>query len=274
MATARPVAAETDHPPTTLELVRRQVDYWVLVYLRTWRGTVVSSFLMPLMYVVAIGVLLGGYVEGGADRLEGAPTYLAFVVPGMIAAQMMTIAFGETTWPVMSGIKWQKIYVGQLATPLTIPAIVLAQLGYVTFRLLVAAMVFLAVLAPFGVLATWWGAVLAVPVLLLVGWTFATLAYGLTAGLDSDTTLTVVYRIAVVPMFLFSGAFFPVSQLPSVAEWLAMATPLWHGVSLTRMLTTDSLAAGPALLHLVYLGVLTAFGLWWAMRRLTRKLVV
>ncbi|MDP9822682.1 ABC transporter permease [Nocardioides massiliensis] len=266
--------AEAVPVPTTGQLVARQLDYWGRVYLRTWHGTLASSFLMPLLYVVAIGVLLGGYIDSDPAQLEGASSYLAFVVPGMIAGQVMTVGVSETSWPVMSGIKWQKVYVGQIATPLTVPSIVLAQLAFVGFRLFVAVAVFLLVLAPFGVLATWWGALLAVPVLILVGLAFAAVCFGFTAGLDSDTTLTVIYRLAILPMFLFSGAFFPVSQLPTALEWAAKATPLWHGVSLTRMLTTDTLAGGQALVHLVYLGALAAFGTWWAVRRLTAKLVV
>lgn len=235
MSTTRPTDTDVAPVPTTGELILRQLDYWGRVYLRTWHGTLASSFLMPLLYVVAIGVLLGGYIDSDPAQLEGAPSYLAFVVPGMIAGQVMTVGVSETSWPVMSGIKWQKVYVGQIATPLTVPAIVLAQLAFVGFRLLVAVAVFLLVLAPFGVLATWWGALLAVPVLILVGLAFAAVCFGFTAGLDSDTTLTVIYRIAILPMFLFSGAFFPVSQLPTAMEWAAKATPLWHGVSLTRM---------------------------------------
>ena len=255
-------------------MVGRQLDYWLAVYRRTWKGTLVSSFLLPVLYVVSIGVLLGGFVDEGGAPLDGAPSYLAFVVPGMIAAQMMTIAFGETSWPVMSGIKWQKVYYGQLATPLSVPDVVVAQLAFVLVRLTVAAVVFLAVMAPFDVYADAWAPLLALPVLLLVGLAFACLGFGFTAGLRSDTTLTVVYRVAVVPMFLFSGAFFPVSQLPVLLEWTAMATPLWNGVHLTRMITTGTLEAAPALVHLVYLGVLVAVGYAWTVRRMTRKLVV
>ena len=101
------------------EGIGRQFDYWWTVYKRTWRGSVISSFLSPIFYVVAMGVLLGGFIEGDPAELEGATSYLAFLVPGLVAAHAMQTAVGETTYPVMGMIKWQKVYDSMLATPLT-----------------------------------------------------------------------------------------------------------------------------------------------------------
>ena len=94
--------------PTTGRLsvgqgIGRQVDYWWTYYKRTWKGSIVSSFLSPLFYVLAMGVLLGGFVHATPSQLEGATSYLAFVVPGLIAAQAMTTGVAETTYPVMGG---------------------------------------------------------------------------------------------------------------------------------------------------------------------------
>ena len=96
----------------------RQVDYWAILWSRTWRGVLASSFLSPFLYVLAMGVLLGGFVDADPDQLEGATSYLAFVVPGLIAAHAMQTAVSETTFPVMGMIKWQRIYESMLATPL------------------------------------------------------------------------------------------------------------------------------------------------------------
>ena len=79
-----------------------------------------SSFLVPLLYILAMGVLLGGFIEGDPAKLDGATTYLAFVAPGMLAAQTMTTVFGEVTYPVMGMIKWHKTYYSMIATPLTV----------------------------------------------------------------------------------------------------------------------------------------------------------
>ncbi len=108
----------------------RQLDYWWTVFRRTWRGGFITSFVAPLFYVVAMGVLLGGFIQADPDRLEGATSYLAFVVPGLVAAHAMQVAVGETTYPVMGGIKWGKTYWAQLATPLQVRDIVNAHLAF------------------------------------------------------------------------------------------------------------------------------------------------
>ena len=93
-------------PGSALAGATRLVDYWSTVYRRTWKGSVISSFVTPLLYILAMGVLLGGFIKSDPDQLEGATSYLAFVAPGMLAAQAMTTVFGEVTYPVMGMIKW------------------------------------------------------------------------------------------------------------------------------------------------------------------------
>jgi lipooligosaccharide transport system permease protein len=261
-------------PVGRLAMVGRQVDYWMTVYRRTWRGSAITSFLMPLLYVLAMGVLLGGFVDhSGSGGLEGAPTYLAFVAPGLLSAHAMQIAVGEVTYPVMGLIKWNKTYYGMLATPLSVPDVVAAHLGFVLFRVGSSCAVFLAVLAAFGVFETVPGAVAAFFVQVLIGLAFATPLYGYTAGLKSESGFAVVYRLLVMPLFLFSGAFFPISNLPPSLEWLARLTPLWHGVDLTRMLSLDHVDLSAVMVHVAYLAVMAALGWWWAVRRLTNRLV-
>ncbi len=261
-------------PPGRLTMVGRQVDYWLTVYRRTWRGSVISSFLMPLLYVLAMGVLLGGFVDrSGTGSLEGAPTYLAYVAPGLLAAHAMQTAVGEVMWPVMGMIKWNKAYYGMIATPLSVGDVVAAHLGFVVFRVASTCGVFLAVLACFGVFTSLPGALAAFVVQVLIGLAFATPLYGFTAGLKTESGFAVVYRLMVMPMFLFSGAFFPITNLSPTLEWLARLTPLWHGVDLTRMLTLGHVDGPLALVHVAYLTVMAALGWWWAVRRLTRRLV-
>jgi lipooligosaccharide transport system permease protein len=108
---------------------------------------------------------------------------------------------------------------------------------------------------------------------ILVGLAFATPVYGLSAGLKDEMPFALVFRLGVIPMFLFSGAFFPIENLSPWMEQVARLTPLWHGVDLTRMLTLDQLDASSALIHLAYLGAVVVLGYWWATRRLTRRLV-
>jgi lipooligosaccharide transport system permease protein len=263
----------SDAAPGHLERILRQTDYWITVYKRTWRASVFSSFVMPLFYVLAMGVLLGGFVDEGGAALEGAPSYLAFIAPGLVAAHAMQTATGETMYPVLGAIKWNKTYLGMVATPLTPADVVAAHLGFVLFRVATACGAFLVVLGLFGLFEWVVGAVLAFFVQLLVGLAFATPLYGFSAGVKDPTPFAVIFRVLIMPLFLFSGAFFPVSNLPDGIEWLAWVSPLWHGVDLTRMLTLGTVDAGLALVHLVYLTLLAGVGWWWAVRRLTRRLV-
>ncbi len=260
--------------PGRLTMVLRQVEYWRTVYRRTWKGSAISSFVVPLLYVAAMGVLLGGYIESDPATLEGAPSYLAFVAPGLLAAHVMQTAAGEVMWPVFGMIKWNKTYLGMIATPLGIGDIVAAHLAYVAFRVATTAAVFMAVLGLFGVYDSWTGALLALGVQLLVGLAFGAVIFGYTAGLSTESGFALIYRIVLIPLFLFSGAFFPISNLAEPLEWLARVTPLWHGVDLTRMLMLGTVEAGPALGHVAYLVAMTAVGWWWSVRRLRRRLIV
>lgn len=250
----------------------RLLDYWATVYLRTWKASVVSSFLVPLLYILALGVLLGGFIEGDPSKLEGATSYLAFVAPGMVAAQAMTTVFGETTYPVMGMIKWQRIYYSMIATPLTVGDIVFAQLCFVMFRVATVSAVFLAVMSPFGVFSSWWGVIVAFFVQLLIGLAFATPIFALTAAMKDESAFSLVFRLGMIPLFLFSGAFFPITNLSVVMEWFARVTPLWHGVDLTRMLVLGQVDGWMALVHVAYLGGLAASGWWLAVRTLQKRL--
>jgi len=251
----------------------RLFDYWAIVYLRTWKGSVISSFVTPLLYVVAMGVLLGGFIAGDPARLDGAPTYLAFVAPGLVAAQTMTTVFGEVTYPVMGAVKWHKTYFSMIATPLGVGEVALAHLGFVTFRVATTSAVFLAVMTPFGVFGSWWGVLVAFAVQLLLGLAFATPVYAFSAGLRDESAFALVFRLGMIPLFLFSGAFFPIGNLDAPLEALARATPLWHGVDLTRMLTLGDVDWRLAAVHVAYLSVLAIAGWFWAVRRLTRRLI-
>ena len=254
-------------------MIGRQFDYWLTVYKRTWKGSAVSSFVMPLMYVAAMGIILGGFIDRAGADLEGASTYLAFVAPGLVAAHAMQTASGEVTWPVMGMLKWHKTYFAMTASPLTIPDVVAAHFLFVVFRVATSCGVFLLVMSMFGVFDSFLGVVGAFFVQALVGLAFATPIFGYSAGLETPGGFAVIYRIVVMPLFLFSGAFFPIANLSAPLEWIARITPLWHGVDLTRMLTLGHVDAPLAAAHVLYLVILAAIGWWWSVRRLTKRLV-
>jgi lipooligosaccharide transport system permease protein len=264
--------ADSTAPANAFAGAARLVDFWAIAYKRTWKGSAISSFVTPLLYVLAMGVLLGDYIADDPGQLDGAPSYLAFIAPGLLAAQAMQTVFGEVTYPVMGAIKWQRTYFGMTASPLSVREVILGHLGFVMFRVGLTCAVFILVMAPFGVFATFWGAVLAFPVQLLVGLAFATPIYAFSAGLKDESAFALVFRLGMIPLFLFSGAFFPIENLDRWMEVLARATPLWHGVDLTRMLTLDTVDVGTALVHVVYLVALAVLGWFWAVHRLTKRM--
>jgi lipooligosaccharide transport system permease protein len=260
-------------PTGRLDGAARMADYWATVYRRTWRGSVISSFVTPLFYILAMGVLLGGFIKGDPAKLEGANSYLAFVAPGMLAAQAMTVVFGEVTYPVMSMIKWARTFYGMIASPLEIADIVLAHLGFLLFRVGTVCAVFTLVMAPFGVFESWWGVLVAFFVQLLIGLAFAAPIYAITVSVKSESAFPLLFRLGMIPMFLFSGAFFPIANLSGWMEWLARLTPLWHGVDLTRMLVLGQVDWTAALVHVAYLTVLTVGGYLIAVRQLRKRLI-
>ncbi len=257
----------------TPRLLPRLGSYWVTVYRRTWRGSVITSFLMPFLYLTAMGVGLGSFVDDNAGpRALGGATYLAFIAPGLLATTAMQTAIGEMTYPVMGAFKWHRVYFSMAATPLRVADIAAGQVAFAVFRIFLTCAVFLGVLAGFGALDNAAGGVAALLVVTLLGAAHATPMMALTSRMKSESGFALVFRLGLMPMFLFSGAFFPVSQLPDVIAWLARATPIWHGVELTRMLTMGDVHAAAAVGHLAYLVVLLVVGWYFAVTGFTKRL--
>ncbi len=250
----------------------RQFDYWWTLYRRTWQGTLVSSFFTPVFYVLAMGVLLGGFIEGDPAKLDGATSYLAFVVPGLIASQTMQTAIGEVTYPVMGMLKWHRSYYAMIATPLAPIHLVAGTLMFTLFRISTTAAVFIAVLVPFGVFATWWAPLAVFFVQVLLGMAFATATYAFSVRVRGDEAYGVFFRLVVFPLFLFSGAFFPIDNLGAVLSWAARLTPLWHGVNLSRMVAVDNVDWSLAAVHVVVLAALMIGGWWLSVIGLTKRL--
>ena len=150
----------------------------------------------------------------------------------------------------------------------------LAHLAFVTIRVASTCAVFMLVVAPFGVIESWWGALLAFGTQVLIGTAFGSMVYAFTTRLTSPEGFGVLFRLGVFPMFLFSGAFFPIENLGEVGEWVARLTPLWHGVNLTRMFFLDNVdwGCGRGQRRRTCV-VLTLLGLRWSIAGLTKRLV-
>jgi lipooligosaccharide transport system permease protein len=217
-----------------------------------------------------MGLTLGVLVDRGRG-LPGGVSYLAFLAPGLLVAAAMQTAFYESSYPVMGAIKWDRIFEAVLATPAGVGDLLVGHLLYVSFRVVTSAALFLVALVAFGA-ADSPLVVLTLPAALLTGLAFAAPITAVAARLENDSGFAGLQRFAIVPLFLFSGTFFPVSQLPPVFEWIAYLTPLWHGVSLARGLALGTLDGTAALIHVGYLALWLGAGVALALRSFRKRL--
>jgi lipooligosaccharide transport system permease protein len=246
-------------------------ESWLAQYKRVWRGTLTTSVINPVLYLAALGIGLGRLVNDKGSAFGGG-SYLDFVAPGMLAATVMQVAAQESSWPVMGAIKWTRTYLAQLASPLGVRDVLLGHQLFVAMRVLITGGIYLVVIAAFGAVRSPL-AVLVWPSSLLIGTAFSAPIAAIAARAQSDGAFNPLFRFGIVPMFLFSGTFFPVERLPLVLEWLAYATPLWHGVALCRDFT---LGHGTVLAdagHAGYLALWTVAGLVLAGHTYRRRLV-
>jgi lipooligosaccharide transport system permease protein len=252
--------------PPVLRVVEREAR----IFRRLWRGSVFSSVLTPVLFLAAMGVGLGDLVDersGGA----GGVSYVEFVAPGLLAASAAMVAAGEAMWPVMGGLKWMRTSHGMAATPIGPADVYGGLVVWAALRTMLAAGAFVAVAALFGAIGSWWG-VLAVPAAALCGMAFAAPIAAFSATQETDLAFSLIMRLGIIPLFLFSGTFFPVSDLPGWAEPLAYLSPLWHGVELCRAATTGTGEPEALLGHALVLVAIVAVGWFAGTRTFTRRL--
>jgi lipooligosaccharide transport system permease protein len=198
-------------------------------------------------------------------------SYAAFVAPGMLAASAMNGAVLDSTFGIFFKLRYDKVYEGVLATPMRTIDIARGELAWSLMRSAVYSAGFLVVMAAMGLVSSWW-AVLAWPATWLIGFAFAGAGMALTTFMKSWQDFEYI-TLAIVPMFLFSATFFPVTAFHGALRWVVEATPLYRGVALTRELTTGALS-GDSLVSVVYLVAMGSVGLWVATRRLDKLLLV
>ena len=213
-------------------------EHMWLLYRRTWRGSTFSNFVQPALFLLAMGVGLGGFVDQASPGALGGVSYLQWLAPALMVSTVMQGSVFEATFPVIGGFHWVKRYHAMYATPLTPFAIAFGQLGWVATRATMVSTIFALVIVLFGAAATA-GIVLVIPVAVLTALAFA----------------GPVAAFGVTPLFLFSGTFFPIERLPDFLQPIAWILPLWHGVDLGRALALGTVGEQPALMaaHLVIL---------------------
>jgi lipooligosaccharide transport system permease protein len=245
-------------------------------YRRTFRASLISSFLNPVLFLLAMGVGLGTYVDrsGTATQALGGLTYLQFLAPGLLAATAMQSAAFESTFPIMSGLTWQRVFHAMYATPISPRDIVLGNLTWIAIRLTMIATIFAIVMSLFGAAASPL-IILGIPAAVLTGMAFATPIAAFSATQRTPEKFNAVFRFGITPLFLFSGTFFPISNLPAAIQPIAWLSPLWHGVELSRALALGTIGQAPglALAHVAVLVAIVVGGTVWAFRTIEARLV-
>jgi len=259
-----------------MALMTRVVELRAMQYRRTFRASIFSSFLNPVLFLLAMGVGLGLYVDksGTATAALGGLSYLQFLAPGLLAATAMQAAAFEATFPIMGGLSWQKTFHAMYATPISPRDIVLGNVVWIAVRLASIAAIFTIVMALFGAAASPL-ILLAIPSAVLTGLAFAAPIVAFSATQRTPEKFNAVFRFGITPLFLFSGTFFPISNLPAAIQPIAWLSPLWHGVELSRQLALGTIGADPvrAIAHVAILVAIVAVGTVVAYRTVEARLV-
>jgi lipooligosaccharide transport system permease protein len=245
------------------------VERSLMVYRRAW-PVLISGAFEPLFYLLSIGVGLGalvGMVTGPTGRPIG---YVDFVAPAMLASASMNGAIFDATFNVFFKLKYDKLYDSVLATPMTVGNIALGEITWALMRGAFYASVFLLVMAAMGLIHSAW-AVFALPAAVLIGFAFAAVGMAATCYMRTWQDFDFV-TMAMVPMFLFSGTFYPLSVYPRPLQIVIEWTPLYQGVALLRGLILGAAGAG-LLWHALYLALMGLAGRAVVARRLGRLLL-
>jgi len=226
---------------------------------------VLTGVFEPIFYLLALGIGLGSYIGGVTDGLGNVIPYAAFIAPALLAVSAMNGAIYDSTWNVFFKMHFSKLYQGMLATSLGPLDVALGEISQALLRGAAYGTTFLLVMQALGLNLSW-TAVFALPAILVIAFAFASLGMGITSYLKTVQQMGWV-QFVLLPMFLFSATFYPLSVYPQAIQWVIQALPLWHGVELVRGLTTGALSFG-MLWHVSYFAVMIALGMFFTTRRL------
>jgi lipooligosaccharide transport system permease protein len=248
----------------------RSWGYHAEFYAQTWRGSVASSVLFPILYLASLGIGVGHLVSHHTGLVDG-QTYLHYIAPSLLATTTMQLGEGESLWPVLAAVKWVRTYHAAAPTPLEPDDILIGKLAWVATRAFVTAVFYTIVIGCFGALQSWWSLTLPfIGTLVTLAFSAPLVAYA--ARAQSDASFATLYRFAFVPMFLFSATFYPLSAYPGYLRPVVQFFPLYHGVALARAAAFGQGAIGAQLGHVVVLVAMATVGIAWGRRTMRRRL--
>lgn len=241
-----------------------------MVYWQGWRWSLFFSILTPVLFLSAMGLGVGSMVARDSPAFGGSG-YLGFFATGILAANAMQSGIFSATYPLMSKFKWQRTFEAMLSTPLVVRDILIGELVWIACLLTVQSIGFLVAMIAFGVDIRAESA-LAIPAAVLLGVACAAPVAAFTATLETDEPYIWIFRFVVIPMFLFSGTFFPITELPSAIRAVTNLSPAYHGIVLVRGVTIGQITFEAALWHVAVLVALLLISVRWAIRTFTRRL--
>jgi lipooligosaccharide transport system permease protein len=249
----------------------REFGYWLDRYRRTWRGTAVISVANPLLFVAAIGVGLGKLVDQHDSVYLHGVSYLAFMAPGLVAAAAMQIAYIESAGPVLQSARPGGNYRTAVAAPMRPSDVLAGHLLFIACRVALSAAAVIAVITATGVIGPAAAAEL-LPAAVLTGMAFATPVAAFAVTVDRPIVLNALFRFLIMPLYMFSGTFYPTAQLPAWLRGVVLFSPLWHGIQLCRSITLGTATAAGTAVHVAVLAALAVAGVLAASRTYTRQL--
>jgi lipooligosaccharide transport system permease protein len=219
--------------------LRRAFRVWqrnFTVYTKLYKSSLALNFVEPILYLAALGLGLGAFVR----EINGVP-YIKFIAPGIIASSSMFAAIYECTYGTYVRMTYQKTFDAILATPVNLDDLVAGELMWGATKSLLYGAIIIIVISLFGLVDSPF-VILAVPILFISGFIFAEISVIFTAIVPGIDSFNYFYTLFMTPMFLFSGIFFPLDNLPSIVSKIAFFTPLYHLVNICRAFSSGKLA--------------------------------
>jgi lipooligosaccharide transport system permease protein len=238
---------------------------------RNWRGTLITGTVIPICFLAALGLGMGSLVRNAS--FLGHVSYMQYLAPALLASTALQYAVSEAAEPVLAGFKWQRTYLAVVATPVTAGQLMLGHLLWITVRTTFIAMLFFGAMVAFGA-ADGFDALVMLPLAVFGAVACAAPVMAFAATIRDGSAFSLLNRLVIVPMALFSGTFFPISQLPIPVQALAWATPLSHAVTLCRGSALGGLLPSQYALHLACLAAWLAAGGLLARWRFRKRLLV
>ena len=237
-----------------------------------WAGIIFfAAVINPTLYLVSIGIGVGSLID--ANKGVNGVSYLTFLAPALLASAAIQGSSDEVIFPTMAGFKWERTFFGMRSTPITARQISLGLFIAAMARTSISVVIYWIALYYFGALdsSTAW---LAMPAALFAGAAMAAVMLALAGKIEKeDFFFTIVGRFIMIPMFLFSGTFYPLSQMPIFLQFFGWLSPLWHATEIGRYLTYDYPISGPMLLtHFSVLAAMIFFGLTASFRIFAARL--